>query len=318
MDHSGSDWVQIHLSLASSDREDDLRRDASRNSDALKYGAIHALADMKATITTLFCQFLGLDQHQRFRVFGLYVRTPSELNTLVFIHKMRMDTSAFTVVLDAYVLPWSNSLLPKIMALQSSVSHIQCSPEEQNLWEMLLPALVERSRHGWHHRSECEYSWNGNVLTTNEIGRVKLCRCGKGKNVDGFREVKDWSHLAASVTRIAISPLFAVSYLESVGRDFANHITLGETDQLARTLEQLPATLEQRPSCNNDLEGLIKTIFSQSGGLSPRQTDAEVCTVCGTRGQPKLLQCSGCKKVKYCSRKCQREDWKTHKPHCRA
>src|SRR5258706_3623606 len=291
MDHSRNDWVQIHLSIASSRRESDLREDALRNSDVPKNGPKHALADMKATITTMFCQFLALGGHQRFRVFGLYTRTPYDLNVIVFIHKMRMDPSAFTIVLDAYVLPWRNSLLPKIMTLESSISRIQCSSDEQYLWEMLLPALAERSRHGWHHRSECEYNWNGNVLDTSGIGRQKLCRCGEGKSVDGFREVKGWSHLAAFVTRVAISPLFAISYLENFGRSFADSGTPGgDTDQLARTWEQARTTLEQRPSCNYDLEGLARAVYNQSGGQSPRQTDTEVCTVCGTVGQTKLSE----------------------------
>ena len=317
MDHSKSSWVQPHLSLASSDRENDLREDALRNPGAPKCRPEHILTDIKATITTMFCQFLGLGQH--FKVFGLYARTPSDLTTLIFVHKMRMDPSAFTVVLDAFVLERSNYILPHInMALQSTISKIQCSSEELNLWGMLLPALVERSRHGWHHRSECEYIWNGNVLTTKGIEEEKLCRCGKGKNVDGFREVKGWSHLATSVTRIAISPLFAVSYLEEIGRNFANLIGgVGQgTSQVVRTWKHLQATLEQRPALNNSMEELKKAILKQSGGQSPRQTETNVCIVCSARGQPRLSQCSRCKKVKYCSDKCQREDWKTHKPHC--
>ena len=318
MDHSRNDWVETHLSLASSDRESDLRANVSRNPDAPNNGPKHALADMKATITTMFCEFLGLDGYKRFRVFGLYTRTPYDLNMILFAHKMRMDTSAFTVVLDAYVLPWRESLLPKTMALQSSISRIRCSSEEQYLWEMILPALAERSRHGWHHRSECEYDWNGNALITNGEGREKLCKCGNGRNVDGLREVKSWSHLAALVTRVAISPLFAISYLESVGGGFANFRTPGEdTDQSARTWEELRTTLKQRPSGNSDLEGLTRAVSNQSGGQSQRPTNAEVCAVCSTVGQTKLMQCSRCKVVKYCSAKCQQADWKTHKRHCR-
>ena len=317
MDHGESGWVQPHLSFASSDRESELRRDAERNRNVPKCGPTLALADMKATITTMFSQFLGLDQH--FKLFGLFARTPSDLSTLVFVHKMRMDLSSFTVVLDAFVLERSSDLLPKIdMTLQSSISRIQCSSEEFNLWRMLLPALAERARHKWHHRSECEYIWNGNVLTMRGVEQDRLCGCGKGKNVDGFREVKGWSHLATSVTRVAISPLFAVSYLEEIGGDFAN--LLGEvnrgTNQAAQTWRQLRATLKQRPTLNSDMKELRKSILRRSGGQPLRQIDTDVCIVCGSSGQPKLMQCSRCKKVKYCSIECQRGDWKAHKPRC--
>ena len=37
-----------------------------------------------------------------------------------------------------------------------------------------------------------------------------------------------------------------------------------------------------------------------------------------TDGNPKLLTCAGCKFVYYCSAKCQKLDWKLHKPICRA
>lgn len=40
----------------------------------------------------------------------------------------------------------------------------------------------------------------------------------------------------------------------------------------------------------------------------------EVCLTCGKVGQFKA--CAGCCKVWYCDRKCQKKDWKTHKPNC--
>ncbi|EGO03813.1 hypothetical protein SERLA73DRAFT_119451 [Serpula lacrymans var. lacrymans S7.3] len=46
-----------------------------------------------------------------------------------------------------------------------------------------------------------------------------LCSCGRGKDVEGMNKVNMWKPLAPYVTRIALSPLFAVSYLETVGRD---------------------------------------------------------------------------------------------------
>ena len=38
------------------------------------------------------------------------------------------------------------------------------------------------------------------------------------------------------------------------------------------------------------------------------------CANCGQRGKPD--KCSGCGKVYYCSKECQKEDWKVHKPNC--
>ena len=40
---------------------------------------------------------------------------------------------------------------------------------------------------------------------------------------------------------------------------------------------------------------------------------AKVCNKCGNPG---TLRCSKCKKVYYCSKECQKSDWKTHKLSC--
>jgi hypothetical protein len=41
----------------------------------------------------------------------------------------------------------------------------------------------------------------------------------------------------------------------------------------------------------------------------------DVCRNCGKSGQ--LRQCGNCKQVKYCTRNCQKEDWKEHKKNCK-
>jgi hypothetical protein len=44
------------------------------------------------------------------------------------------------------------------------------------------------------------------------------------------------------------------------------------------------------------------------------------CRVCGRdkarNGTSGLLICGRCRRIKYCSRECQREDWKEHKKWC--
>lgn len=38
------------------------------------------------------------------------------------------------------------------------------------------------------------------------------------------------------------------------------------------------------------------------------------CSTCSVIGE--LMQCKQCKKTYYCSRACQKKDWKRHKPRC--
>lgn len=40
-----------------------------------------------------------------------------------------------------------------------------------------------------------------------------------------------------------------------------------------------------------------------------------MCSVCGQK-DVKTKRCSGCKNIRYCSQKCQRADWKSHKRVC--
>ena len=41
------------------------------------------------------------------------------------------------------------------------------------------------------------------------------------------------------------------------------------------------------------------------------------CSVCGSPGPGRLKICSRCKSVHYCSRDCQKKDWKQHKGYCK-
>ena len=42
-----------------------------------------------------------------------------------------------------------------------------------------------------------------------------------------------------------------------------------------------------------------------------------VCSACGKGNlATKLQACSVCKLALYCSKECQKRDWKQHKPHC--
>jgi hypothetical protein len=83
----------------------------------------------------------------------------------------------------------------------------------------LIPAFVERCRSSWTHGPNCEYVSNKKIPLTEKMEEIPICSCGKGKDIDGMHKVNLWKPFAPYVTRIALSPLFAVSYLEAIGRD---------------------------------------------------------------------------------------------------
>ncbi|KAF8992050.1 hypothetical protein BDQ17DRAFT_1370030 [Cyathus striatus] len=44
----------------------------------------------------------------------------------------------------------------------------------------------------------------------------------------------------------------------------------------------------------------------------------DLCAHCTNKGNPTLKKCSGCRQIKYCSKECQKADWKRHKRECRS
>ena len=51
--------------------------------------------------------------------------------------------------------------------------------------------------------------------------------------------------------------------------------------------------------------------------LQQRHLGEALCARCGKPGATGMLRCSKCKSVRYCSRECQRSDWKQHKLRCK-
>ena len=58
-----------------------------------------------------------------------------------------------------------------------------------------------------------------------------------------------------------------------------------------------------------DSSGDMKTYIAKGDIISEC-----ICNRCGSTG---IKVCSGCKKVRYCSRECQKEDWSDHKQDCK-
>lgn len=40
------------------------------------------------------------------------------------------------------------------------------------------------------------------------------------------------------------------------------------------------------------------------------------CHLCRGKGKPKIMECGGCRKVRYCSKDCAKKDWAKHKSRC--
>ncbi|KAJ7168671.1 hypothetical protein C8R46DRAFT_1092306 [Mycena filopes] len=205
-------WLNIHLGSMMSAREYALRK--AHEDDALMR--------VKETINTIFVLSSGAQGGDKIhRLFALMEKESNNCDTVLFISALKFDLSSHTVVCDGYVLPLTHNLLSRITVpfgkLIPEMYNIPFSKVEIGAWKKLMPTLVERCR-SWKHTDNCEYIVQGKVPLTEEMERDPLCSCGKGKDIDTMLKVPGWAKLAPFAVRIALSPLFAVSYWrKSVG-----------------------------------------------------------------------------------------------------
>ena len=271
------------------------------------------LVSLKACIQAIINTVAGVGRSgSRARVFRVVQEGSEKTVLLIVVHQLRLDLASFTLLADAAVIPFDESVSDKYDAVVSSanpdtltVLTVPATDEEMAIWKQYLPAVVERSRR-WSHTPNCEYTATGHVpLPTQPHTPSTICTCGRGRSLpDKIPGVPDgfWDALRPYATRAAISPLFAVSYLEPVVAPGASR-RLMDAEVLRRVREVQGRTMV--------------TTAGDGAGPSTGTGSLKRCMACGGPGKPKLLLCGKCKKAKYCSPACNRSDWKVHKLVCR-
>lgn len=252
--------LQLHLNSMFSDAE---------NATKSTTGQFDSLGCLKDSI----CRMLLSPS----RVFRIRERIPGSAVFVFFIAGFHFDFNSQSIVVDAYVkcLPPVPGVHPSISALISPTpNEYWISDRDMNFWRSVLPALAERCR-DWEHTPQCEY-----LGSERQEPLGSLCSCGHGKIAEDFPE--SWKRDASDVTRIAISPLFPLPYIES-------------------TQSPAPQTTEISNSVNENTD--------------PAMDKKPRCRVC--QKQP-AKSCARCRDAAYCSRECQVKDWKEHKKHCRS
>ncbi|KAJ7864784.1 hypothetical protein B0H14DRAFT_3602116 [Mycena olivaceomarginata] len=208
-----STWLNSHVAGAFSERE--ARAKTKKEVDALMF--------VKDSISSIIVHASGTQSKGSSPqpVFALRDQATNNCDTVLFVDQLRFDLSAHTVVCDGFVLPLSFERVSKIhqgfSKLVPEMINMPLEPGELASWKQLLPVLVERCR-TWTHRDSCQYVVEGRIPLTTEIEAIPLCACGEGRDVQRMHDVPLWQPLAKYCTRMALSPLFAVSYLENVGR----------------------------------------------------------------------------------------------------
>ncbi|KAL8748220.1 MAG: hypothetical protein Q9184_007495 [Pyrenodesmia sp. 2 TL-2023] len=252
--------------------------------------------DMKYFFTIVFVSFMGFlpGRSTPARNLVLKSKRTEKPHAFIFVESLHHDLDLGSVVLDAYVMPLTTARFEALGAttqhlLQHSLSSninpaltLYLTNEAMTLWKRLLPALAERCR-TWQHKDTCEYRKEGKVPLSVEVDENPLCSCGEGIVPQDFtKDNAEWESMASYVTRIALSPVFPVPYVEA--RAGLDH--------------DLPAT-QSGP---------------QTGAQpTPSSLRCENCNESSTQ----LKNCAACGKAKYCSKECQRVAWKAHKLECK-
>lgn len=250
--------------------------------------AISARMNFKESLFTMFMLASGLQGGQT-GLFAIHHPEKGGIHMLLFVSAIRLDGANASVALDAAVIPFTVDIIKggKLESFLLILRELECctitvDDEELALWKKVLPALAERCR-TWSHTSECEYAKTGATIPlSTEPGKKVLCSCGAGKLPDNFISLPEWDVASQFATRIAISPVYAVPFVEDV------------VDP-------------------NMVASMSKLSLDVQGDETLR------CWNCGdveAKGGGALKKCMRCVKVRYCSIECQKKDWKKHRMEC--
>ncbi|GJE85242.1 DUF4470 and zf-MYND domain-containing protein [Phanerochaete sordida] len=285
-------WINHHLDFSLSDREQRIRDNGP---------ATDSLVALKLSINTILKSFVGTAE-DRFQIFALSRATGSP-ELFIFIHALRLDLGSHTIVADGYALPvtrdTSKDLLESLNAVRSH--RLRLSDDEMESWKFLLPALVERCR-DWAHGEDCAYTANPKVPLSTKPGDSPICSCGAGRVAPDFAAQEYAAPFAALATRIALSPLFSVSYVDPTCRAALRDDT---------TLPQLLRDHEVSSPA-----AFLLALHGSRRRLEQADSDT-MCKRCGAWIPQGLRKhCGACQTAVYCSEHCQREAWATHKLTC--
>ncbi|RPA82864.1 hypothetical protein BJ508DRAFT_375376 [Ascobolus immersus RN42] len=291
-------WLQSHLTSAFSARELELQK-----ASASGVPTSDLMTNMKDSLAHCFFNFAKYwsESPKGFILIG--TKGEKGVDTLIFITGLCLDVSSHTVALDACVLPLHVDMISDltspvralVMDNSNNLRAMSTAPGEQEALKNVWVAAAERCRTSWTHSKNCGYiKSNGNPIS-NAVGTNPFCKCAIGRSSPDFDKNPNLDpRLRKLVTRVAISPIFAVPYLEK-----------SSIDDIAASFKS--GTLGQ---------DIGSVTAPSSARIAPSGDSLDRCRAC-MKVSETLKKCTGCKKVAYCHAGCQKADWKRHKVECK-
>ena len=286
-------WINTNVTASFSVRERTLREQHIKERTTG-----NPFVDLKEELFSFFMQASGVQSSFKKPQKFLFLETP-ELGVMcvIFVTQIRLEEDDATVVADAHVLPLTprlvKDLASELHALnQHGAVTIRCVDASYKLWGLYLAASIERSR-DWVHSMHCHRTVSRKSSSIQPFEDL-ICECGTGKVSDEFKAVKEWKAFRPFVTRCLLTPIFAAPGMEgSIPKSFFNKF------------QELMGSKGSEEDRNKEGKREVK--------------NEDGCAICKARegaGGRKLLTCSGCSRANYCSRECQKKDWKEHKKIC--
>ncbi|KAI0066982.1 hypothetical protein BV25DRAFT_1988057 [Artomyces pyxidatus] len=268
----GADSLLLSAGRMCSDREGTSELDEINHSPTET-----VFSSFKKLIRSLVMRFISSQGEPPNTVVKLFDKDTNNPFAYLFIDDLRLDLPSRGFVLDAYFLPVANvtsRLALSLARVMAGIPYITypTTASEIPVWKRMIPAL-------------------GAFRCPSRSEAIRSAAAGKGKDVDAYRGKRLWATLLwPYMTRIALSAMFPISYIERVSteEDFVHNV-IGP---------HMPKKMYKK---------VVTTMES-------------VCAARGWHGSViapfQLRRCSRCKVTTYCSVECQRKDWNNHKASC--
>ncbi|KAK0443909.1 uncharacterized protein EV420DRAFT_1014153 [Desarmillaria tabescens] len=233
---------------------------------------------LKKSLTQIFLTFTGVYKPEA-KIFALRT-SEGGIFTLLFVRELRLDLDSQTIVADCFLLP-----IPFGIECPSAPPKVERILKNRAVMEINTAPSEQR--------------------TWMQLFSVISERCRKWEHTPNCEYKTRGTLLSLDTT---IPPAFcscgrgkddASSFFKDMGLDdvscFVTRAALGP-------LFAVP---------------YLEDVGITAIDTAPNGCTSSKCASCGAQSEH-LQVCSACKRQYYCSRACQRSDWKRHKPNCRA